>query len=554
MTRENYFMIESQDEQRVRDNLVPDNSSYALTSLPESVLAQHGARMLDPATAAQVENYVAIHPTAYRAAELLIPGEVPKADIDNVLGHDLGLMTEAVGGTRYQLVPDTDAARRRDRKERGTPSAAGIDAWKALQTLRSATMEGDGRLNHVGDTIRNISLNRLLIGSAMGGLGGVSVLNGVPGAIGGNPDPGRDAGDLGYWRFPVAMKLPAAHRSDDDESRRRPVIAVLDTGLGVSDWLGIVDETRPGPFVSVDLGIQQAVRSPISPGPVSITWDHPSTGTPLTGYLSTHAGHGTFIIGVIHQVEPDADVLSIRIMHEDGIVYSDVLICVLEKLIARVTTAQADWTEAANIEDSDARKKAQTEAAKGMVDIVSLSLGGYREHGTGGKEYDGIEAKIKELRALGVVVVASAGNYASSKPFMPAALASQQVDGQPLVVSVGARNPNGTKALFTNDAEWVKTWALGAGIVSTFPEDTNGSGNARYRVKASTAKNGDTLGIRESLEIDDYRSGYAMWAGTSFATPAVAAEIARLLKRNDLTDIGREATLDRAKAAVRDIL
>ncbi|MDX8147920.1 S8 family serine peptidase [Lentzea sp. BCCO 10_0061] len=538
-------MIESQNEQRATLNLVPDGSSSGLTSLPESVLTQHRARMLDPATAARVPGYVADGPTAYRTEELLVPHDLQVDTLNQVLGFDLGLVLKRDGDekTRCRLVPDEDVGRRKARVEKGMPAAIDVDAWKALQTLRSATLAGDDRLNNspgLKEAVEKISLNRLLIGSAMGGIGGMSTLQGVPGAIGGNPDPGAGPGDLGYWRFPVAVQLPPAQRSDDADTPRRPVIAVLDTGIGKNSWLGIVDENDLGSFVSIDPAIQEKVTSPTSHNSIGSYWDHPSTGTPLTGYLSTHTGHGAFVIGIIHQVEPDADVLSIRVMHEDGIVHTDVLITVLERLALRVEAAQA-----ANDEER-------------MIDVVSLSLGGYREDSTQPAKFDMLAEKINELRALGVVVVASAGNYASAREFWPAALATRIVEDEitegPPVVSVGARNPNGTKTLFTNDAIWVTTWALGAGVVSTFPENTDGSGNPRYRVIAENAAADDRLGIRESLETDNFGSGYAIWAGTSFAAPAVAAQIARLLKESPEAELSQRTTLKRAKAAVRKIL
>lgn len=537
---QNYFKIRSQDEETARKNLVPDNSSKGLTTLPESVLSYHGALMLDPATAARVDGYVATQPTAYRAAELLLPADSPVEDINNVLGLDLGLMLEGVSGLRHRLVPDKDPERRAQRREKGTASAVRVDAWTAMQTLRSATLEGDNRLAAHKSAIDAISLNHLLIGSAMGGIGGVSVLNGVPGAIGGNPDPGKDPGNLGYWRIPVAVQFPATRRSVS--SSRRPVIAVLDTGIGKNSWLGVVDENDLGPFVHIDQDIQKVVHSPVSDGLLDDSVDHPPTGEPLTGYLSSHTGHGTFIMGIVHQVEPDADVLSIRVMHNDGVVYEDVLHDALAALLARVTQAQDRW-KTASAED-------KPEWAGRMVDVVSLSLGGYQEEGELGAGYDKITRRIQDLHARGVVVVASAGNYASSRPFMPAALAKRDEDTP--VVSVGARNPNGTKALFANDGLWVTTWALGAGVVSTFPENTDGSGSPSYQVVAPNAV--DELGTRESLEVDDFRSGYAIWAGTSFAAPAVAAQIARLLKDDDLSDIGPAATLDRARAAVKTVL
>ena len=41
--------------------------------------------------------------------------------------------------------------------------------------------------------------------------------------------------------------------------------------------------------------------------------------------------------------------------------------------------------------------------------------------------------------------------------------------GQIPLLSVGALNPNGSKALFSDDAGWVNSWGPGAMVISTFP-------------------------------------------------------------------------------------
>ena len=57
--------------------------------------------------------------------------------------------------------------------------------------------------------------------------------------------------------------------------------------------------------------------------------DTPVSGGSAGGELDTHTGHGTFIAGIVRQVVPDAEVLAIRVMHGDGIVYEGDLLCAL---------------------------------------------------------------------------------------------------------------------------------------------------------------------------------------------------------------------------------
>jgi subtilisin family serine protease len=110
------------------------------------------------------------------------------------------------------------------------------------------------------------------------------------------------------------------------------------------------------------------------------------------------------------------------------------------------------------------------------------------------------------------------------------------------VLSVGALNPSATKALFSNEAPWVRCWATGAAVVSTFPNDVQGA------ITAGVSPRTD----RGALDPDDFRAGFAVWDGTSFAAPLAAAEItSQLIKvAHENPAIGLK-TVDKAAAAER---
>jgi len=101
------------------------------------------------------------------------------------------------------------------------------------------------------------------------------------------------------------------------------------------------------------------------------------------------------------------------------------------------------------------------------------------------------------------------------------------------VISVGALNPNGSKALFSDGGRWIKAWAMGAAMVSTFPIDINGRRDPEISMPAhpaNTLPQGSPLpGKRQSLDFDDYSDGFAIWSGTSFSTPVIAAHIGKQL-------------------------
>ncbi|GAB2849830.1 S8 family peptidase [Lentzea nigeriaca] len=518
----------------------PVSAPVGIVSVPEEVLLRHNARVLDPRTATALPGYPPPTPTIYRATDLLMPMD-RRADMsrfNEVLNEKAGMViTDKTNDNRFFARGELTASNPR--------KPAVVDAWRALQKLRSEFTE---------DEVAGIGLNHLLIGTAMGGLGGASgVLQGVPGAVNGGPYGGSSGDDLGYWRQPVMLEMPRPPRRTDtevrDEGLRRPVIAVLDTGVAKNAWL---DAPLPdtSPFVTFDQALQDDIDANSLPGEApGGSYDEPYTAEPLVGALSTHAGHATFIMGLIQQVAPDATVLSIRVMHNDGIASSGTISYALKQLAERVDAAQRE-------EDPEVDK---------MVDIVSLSLGNYLEGDFGTAELDELTKAIDGLRERGVIVVASAGNFASSREFYPAALAKRTTEdpvknGAPPVISVGALNPNLTKSLFSNDSEeWVTCWARGASLISTFPESANAARSAAYRVEKRLSwprglPENDPIHFRESMESDDYLGGFAMWSGTSFATPLVAGKLAKLLfddKENTSFDVGD--TIERANRVIKQL-
>ena len=130
-------------------------------------------------------------------------------------------------------------------------------------------------------------------------------------------------------------------------------------------------------------------------------------------------------------------------------------------------------------------------------------------------------------------MVAAAGNYSTSRRFYPAAFATKTPPGGLPLISVGALNPNGSKAIFSDGGHWITAWASGAAVVSTLPVDINASRSPELRLRAHP-DNPMPPGIslpasRESLDPDDYSGAFAVWSGTSFSAPLLAARITRAL-------------------------
>ena len=110
------------------------------------------------------------------------------------------------------------------------------------------------------------------------------------------------------------------------------------------------------------------------------------------------------------------------------------------------------------------------------------------------------------------------------------------------VVSVGALNPDGSTALFSNAGDWVRCVRPGAALVSTFPVNVAGSAQPAYRVAY-----GDTE--RATIDPDDFSSGFATWSGTSFAAPVLAGEIVRGLLETGCDPVDAPSAVTRGWAA-----
>jgi serine protease len=155
------------------------------------------------------------------------------------------------------------------------------------------------------------------------------------------------------------------------------------------------------------------------------------------------------------------------------------------------------------------------------ADIINLSLGGADASPT-------LDSTIAEVRAAGLVVVAAAGNEASSLPSYPAA--------SPGVISVSAVDPALRLAPYSNFGSSIDVAAPG-GDLST---DRTFDGYAD--------------GVLSTLYDDVHASFvYGFYQGTSMAAPHVAGVIALMLSVNDTLTPGDIDTLLANGSMTRDI-
>jgi len=482
---------------------------------PADVLLRHNARVLDPATALRIAGQAPIRPTVYIADTLLVSSSAdePARNALEQAATRFGL--QLVGdepsramrshdvAARAHMVPQRMPIRVRLVPNSPEPTAA-PDAWNVLQAYRAMQRGNNVALQHV-------SLDHLMAAARH--------TEGSPVHPSLAQQPISSYGQLGWGgRQPVNWlgHLPA--RNPDVPNRRRPVVAVLDTGVGKHPWL-------PPGIVHLDPTVFDVTI--VNPELEGVTID------PYEAQLDPDAGHGTFIAGLIRQHCGDANVLAIRVMGGDGVVPESVLLDALWLLVLRQQLGIANGKP------------------DELVDVVSLSLGYYHEQPDDVSFDPLLLEPLRQLGELGVPVVVAAGNDATNRPMFPAAFTPWP--GGPVtaadpncvpVTSVGALNPNGTIALFSNAGGWVACHRPGASVVSTFPTTFN----AGEQPAVATPFGGE--GMRATMDPDDFHSGFGVWSGTSFATPVLAGQIAAELCRVDLTPMDRDSVLARGWTAL----
>ena len=234
---------------------------------------------------------------------------------------------------------------------------------------------------------------------------------------------------------------PPEWRSGIDPADR-PVVALFDNGVLPHRWL----ETDPAdPFLIQGSGWQ--------PPPA---WTQSDQGD--------HYGHGTFIAGLIRKHAPDARVLSVQVLGDDGRGYETDVIAALEWLYGRIVAGE-------------------------RVDAVCMPFG--RPPIDDQDQAPILAEALYALRRKNVELVASAGNDAAEVRNFPAA-----IDG---VISVKALDDQGKLACYSTYGDWVEAEEKGT-QVSTFPVD-------------------DQPIVRPS--------GFVRWSGTSFAAAVHAAKLAQ---------------------------
>jgi len=447
--------------------------------------------VLHPENAVPAADREPVSPTVYRYEYLLVPTGPAIARFDQFREEVQNkFQIELIGESendlaslyRIQLPEPTP-----DRSiEETTPlSTLPIDAWSVLQAFKAAAIRADGGLPHgpphpessLG-IVSTMSLDHVFFG-------GTPLL---PPHYGIEGTPGQEGHGWGPARIPALLPIDGPTGAHNGR-----VVAILDTDC----WDG-------HPWLS-----GAVTRMP----PPGAAWEDPKTDydlvEPLLGLTDSHSGHGTFIAGLVRQIEPHAQIKVYPVMHSDGVVLQSDLVTQL----ARIRSGP-------------------------RPDVILMAFGGY-DSGSGG--IVSLEPTFDALKSAGAVLVASAGNDASAEEMYPAAF--------PSVIGVGALTRRGTAAIYSNEAPWVDTWFPGSSIVSTLPPfaGSKSPGLARPNNLAFPVKR-----PRQGSDPDDLSYLFGMWSGTSFAAAICAGLLAKHLPSPPAAGTANASDVDLAIQLVLD--
>lgn len=188
---------------------------------------------------------------------------------------------------------------------------------------------------------------------------------------------------------------------------RRPVVALLDSGVQPHPWLPA--GTPDDPFLLF----------PDDPG-LPVSWTSPVAAT-------EQSGHATFLAGIVRMTAPSSRILSVPVMGDDGRVSESTLISALHWLLSYHRAGRP-------------------------LDVVCMPFGRPAGDQTDQEILGRLGELLRELHAGGVELVAAAGNDHRDTPIFPAAF--------DVVTAVGSGSGQ-HHAAYSNYGPWVDRYRDG---------------------------------------------------------------------------------------------
>jgi hypothetical protein len=302
-----------------------------------------------------------------------------------------------------------------------------------------------------------------------------------------------------------------------------PVVVIFDT------WPPSPSRNPPPPGPYADF---QTFMN--TPGMFTLTSFVPNGTTMRPWPISTHctADHGLFVAGLVHSIASYARIHVLRVLDRFGFGKTDTLLAGLQycqnlygdgKHLVVVNLSlymmippddqngglYSYWSSYNTWWPSARKTQRSTVPAKATLDVRALHWE--------------VQTRITSLRQSGAVVVAAAGNdaqfvdYGHPQPRLPA-----DYDN---VIGVVATDPAGAIATYSNQADTNQ-------YDEPLPDDTGPSTCVATYGGQANAQSMPDPGVISLYSQSP--SGYAMWSGTSFATPIISAVAANVLVNQKL--------------------
>jgi subtilisin family serine protease len=303
---------------------------------------------------------------------------------------------------------------------------------------------------------------------------------------------------LGAW-LPAApdLEAPIPDPIPVKGNPVRAVVAVLDTGIRPHEWLG--DEDEGIWFLDPEWSATKFAAPEWCP--------HRKDRIACYG---SHAGHATFLAGLVRRAAPNVGLLSYQVMDIHGKAQDDRIIDALERI------ATSSW------------QRQLVHEEKRQIVAVLMAFG--RVGKSDEPDIIKLREAVAKVVALGIHIVCAAGNDGTDQLHYPAAFAGEP-ELSPYVTAVGGLTADHLeRAPFSSYGPWVGAWREAVNRYSAMPwratelgsDDPLPDDERNADAGTPIVEPGDN-GLSRG---DTPDKAYAWWSGTSFAAAQYAGELA----------------------------